>query len=85
MEHDYRELETTLGLDHFEGRSFTGRSPYPSRPPRLSGTSRTRSRPSNGSSRSAAASAPVPPGRRGRRHGVASGTGPAPAALLRTP
>lgn len=23
-EHDYRELKTTLGLDHFEGRSFTG-------------------------------------------------------------
>ncbi|MFD5193924.1 IS701 family transposase [Streptomyces sp. NPDC058357] len=25
IEHDYRELKTTLGLDHFEGRSFTGR------------------------------------------------------------
>ncbi|MFJ1625803.1 IS701 family transposase [Streptomyces sp. NPDC088190] len=24
VEHDYRELKTTLGLDHFEGRSFTG-------------------------------------------------------------
>jgi hypothetical protein len=24
IEHDYRELETGLGLDHFEGRSFTG-------------------------------------------------------------
>lgn len=24
IEHDYRELKTTLGLDHFEGRSFTG-------------------------------------------------------------
>jgi len=22
--HDYRELKTGLGLDHFEGRSFTG-------------------------------------------------------------
>jgi hypothetical protein len=25
IEHDYRELKTTLGLDRFEGRSFTGR------------------------------------------------------------
>jgi SRSO17 transposase len=25
IEHDYRELKTSLGLDHFEGRSFTGR------------------------------------------------------------
>ncbi|MFI2312269.1 transposase [Streptomyces sp. CB00072] len=25
IEHDYRELKTTLGLDHFEGRAFTGR------------------------------------------------------------
>ncbi|MFJ9683911.1 transposase, partial [Streptomyces sp. NPDC101194] len=25
VEHDYPELKTTLGLDHFEGRSFTGR------------------------------------------------------------
>ncbi|MFD5921327.1 transposase [Kitasatospora sp. NPDC058201] len=24
IEHDYRELTTRLGLDHFEGRSFTG-------------------------------------------------------------
>jgi SRSO17 transposase len=24
IEHDYRELKTRLGLDHFEGRSFTG-------------------------------------------------------------
>ncbi|MFE7706353.1 IS701 family transposase [Streptomyces sp. NPDC057486] len=24
IEHDYRELKTTLGLGHFEGRSFTG-------------------------------------------------------------
>lgn len=24
IEHDYRELKTSLGLDHFEGRSFTG-------------------------------------------------------------
>ncbi len=24
IEHDYRELETALGLDHFEGRSWTG-------------------------------------------------------------
>ncbi|MEV6580082.1 transposase, partial [Streptomyces sp. NPDC051582] len=24
IEHDYRELKTCLGLDHFEGRSFTG-------------------------------------------------------------
>ncbi|MFD0341127.1 IS701 family transposase [Streptomyces sp. NPDC127117] len=24
IEHDYRKLKTTLGLDHFEGRSFTG-------------------------------------------------------------
>ncbi|MFD5410009.1 IS701 family transposase [Streptomyces nojiriensis] len=24
IEHDYRELKTVLGLDHFEGRSFTG-------------------------------------------------------------
>ncbi|MDQ0942484.1 hypothetical protein QFZ67_004189 [Streptomyces sp. V1I1] len=24
IEHDYRELKTTLGLDHFEGRSFDG-------------------------------------------------------------
>ncbi|WLQ53852.1 transposase (plasmid) [Streptomyces poriferorum] len=24
VEHDYRELKTTLGLDHFEGRSLTG-------------------------------------------------------------
>ena len=24
IEHDYRELKTALGLDHFEGRSFTG-------------------------------------------------------------
>ena len=24
VEHDYRELETGLGIDHFEGRSFTG-------------------------------------------------------------
>jgi SRSO17 transposase len=24
IEHDYRELKTGLGLDHFEGRSFTG-------------------------------------------------------------
>uniref|UniRef100_UPI001C2C867D hypothetical protein n=1 Tax=Nonomuraea antri TaxID=2730852 RepID=UPI001C2C867D len=25
IEHDYRELKTGLGLDHFEGRSWTGR------------------------------------------------------------
>jgi len=25
IEHDYRELKAGLGLDHFEGRSFTGR------------------------------------------------------------
>jgi SRSO17 transposase len=24
IEHDYRELKTVLGLDHFEGRSWTG-------------------------------------------------------------
>jgi SRSO17 transposase len=24
IEHDYRELKTGLGLDHFEGRSFIG-------------------------------------------------------------
>jgi SRSO17 transposase len=24
IEHDYRELKIGLGLDHFEGRSFTG-------------------------------------------------------------
>jgi hypothetical protein len=24
IEHDYRELKTGLGLDHFEGRSFPG-------------------------------------------------------------
>ncbi|MDP9397002.1 MAG: transposase, partial [Actinomycetota bacterium] len=24
IEHDYRELKTGLGLDHFEGRTFTG-------------------------------------------------------------
>ena len=24
IEHDYRELKTGLGLDHFEGRSFNG-------------------------------------------------------------
>ena len=24
IEHDYRELKTGLGLDHFEGRSFAG-------------------------------------------------------------
>ncbi|MFF5475902.1 transposase [Streptomyces sp. NPDC012935] len=24
IEHDYRELKHGLGLDHFEGRSFTG-------------------------------------------------------------
>ena len=24
VEHDYRELKTGLGIDHFEGRSFTG-------------------------------------------------------------
>jgi SRSO17 transposase len=24
IEHDYRELKTALGLDHFEGRSFLG-------------------------------------------------------------
>jgi SRSO17 transposase len=24
VEHDYRELKTSLGLDHFEGRSYTG-------------------------------------------------------------
>jgi SRSO17 transposase len=24
IEHDYRECETALGLDHFEGRTFTG-------------------------------------------------------------
>jgi SRSO17 transposase len=24
IEHDHRELKTGLGLDHFEGRSFTG-------------------------------------------------------------
>jgi SRSO17 transposase len=24
IEHDYRELKTTLGLDHFEGRTFAG-------------------------------------------------------------
>ncbi|MFD7916115.1 transposase, partial [Streptomyces sp. NPDC059752] len=24
IEHDYRELKTALGLDHFEGRSFIG-------------------------------------------------------------
>ena len=23
IEHDYRDLETGLGLDHFEGQSFT--------------------------------------------------------------
>ncbi|OKI58025.1 hypothetical protein A6A27_07255 [Micromonospora sp. CB01531] len=25
VEHDYRELKTALGLDHFEGRSWIGR------------------------------------------------------------
>ena len=24
IEHDYRELKTGLGLDHFEGRSYLG-------------------------------------------------------------
>jgi SRSO17 transposase len=24
IEHDYRELKTALGLDHFEGRTFAG-------------------------------------------------------------
>jgi SRSO17 transposase len=24
VEHDYRELKTGLGLDHFEGRNYTG-------------------------------------------------------------
>ncbi|MFI9324477.1 transposase, partial [Kitasatospora aureofaciens] len=24
IEHDYRELKTRLGLDHFEGRSYIG-------------------------------------------------------------
>jgi len=24
IEHDYRELKTGLGIDHFEGRSFVG-------------------------------------------------------------
>jgi SRSO17 transposase len=24
VEHDYRELKTDPGIDHFEGRSFTG-------------------------------------------------------------
>jgi SRSO17 transposase len=24
VEHDYRELKTGLGIDHFEGRSFIG-------------------------------------------------------------
>jgi SRSO17 transposase len=24
VEHDYRELKTGLGIDHFEGRSFVG-------------------------------------------------------------
>ncbi|SFT94464.1 Transposase DDE domain-containing protein, partial [Geodermatophilus amargosae] len=24
IEHDYRELKTALGLDHFEGRTWTG-------------------------------------------------------------
>ena len=35
IEHDYRELKTGLGLDHFEGRSYlagTGTSPSPSSP-----------------------------------------------------
>jgi hypothetical protein len=27
IEHDYRELKTGLGLDHFEGRSFLGLAP----------------------------------------------------------
>nr|WP_106400360.1 transposase [Actinocorallia populi] len=27
IEHDYRELKTALGLDHFEGRSWTGCCP----------------------------------------------------------
>jgi hypothetical protein len=27
IEHDYRELKTALGLDHFEGRTFTGWHP----------------------------------------------------------
>src|SRR5258707_2582287 len=30
---DYRELKTTLGLDHFEGRSFNGRPPHATPPP----------------------------------------------------
>src|SRR3954467_259802 len=30
IEHDYRELKTALGLDHFEGRTFAGWSPPPS-------------------------------------------------------
>jgi hypothetical protein len=35
IEHDYRELKTGLGLDHFEGRSFTaGTATSPSSPPR---------------------------------------------------
>ena len=24
IEHDYRELKTALGLDHFEGRTYSG-------------------------------------------------------------
>ena len=33
VEHDYRELKTGLGLDHFEGRSFAGgTASHPRRP-----------------------------------------------------
>ncbi len=42
VEHDYRELKDALGLDHFEGRSFTRRlgrrvSPVPAQIPTVNG------------------------------------------------
>jgi SRSO17 transposase len=36
IEHDYRELKDGLGLDHFEGRTFTG-CPRPAPPQGMSG------------------------------------------------
>jgi hypothetical protein len=47
IEHDYRELKTGLGLDHFEGCSFTGWHRHvtwpPSRRPSAPASGRTQS------------------------------------------
>jgi SRSO17 transposase len=35
IEHDYRELKTALGLDHFEGRTYSGWHPAADQPKAL--------------------------------------------------